>query len=292
MRTHRTLSPLARAASWLAAGTLAVGLSGCDLLDQLKAKEMAVATLVTSPELENPKTGEKIAGYTKLSVMFGRMEGGDDVLGKLGVDGDSDSKKKEGFQAVKGAKVKLSFEKAGQAVTVDVPDKGDGKYELDTATDGVDPKFEYVGDAKYTLSIEYDGKKHKMEVKAPGKAAIQEFAQANPLTHEAGQPFTVTRGAAGDEVAFVSLASLEGATPTEVWSNDAKASGLVSLAGDDSKGKQTSYEIPGDKFVSGKEYLVTLSLLTRGEASKGDDPLFVTSSFFAGSADGGGILVP
>ena len=117
------------------------------------------------------------------------------------------------------------------------------------------------------------------------------------LTHEAGQPFTVTRaaplGVSANPIAFVALSRLTGQTRADEWTNLPKdPMGFLSFVLADDAWRPDSFTIPGEKFVSGQAYAVTLTSTKEGGGEDGSSPLFIGSTFLAGVASSGAVVVP
>jgi len=280
-----------------AASLLAVFISGCEeLLNQIQASNVALATLVSTPDQPNPLDSTKtIKGRVGLQVFFGAI----DQTKIAGSNPGSGA-----FTPTAGATVTVSYTdpslpEGQREVSVAVEDKGEGKYFVDSVAK---PTLKYVEDAKYTLTIVSGGKTFKMETTAPKKNGIKEFETNKVIKdHPAGTPFTVTRTTTstnGDpnDIAFVAMGAVSGETSSEAYTNAPKdPMGMLKLALDPTPYQAPSFTIPGDKFEANNGYLVTLSSFKQnaaGSTPSGSDALFISSKFLVGTADAGAIATP
>lgn len=268
----------------------ALFLSGCtELLEQLQAEHVALATLVQTPDLENPVTNETVRGLTTFTLFFGRADLSALANGATG--GNS------AFTGVADAQVTLEYEdpETNQKRQLNVADNGSGRYSLDSSTAEL---LEYFAGATYTVTIQYSGKTHQLSVVAPERREVAEFANATKtvLDHPADQDFVVTLTSNSDAeppVTFVSLSSVSGAASAESWTNMPKDGlGLLQLAIKPDPWKQSSFTIPAEELEPGTGYLVTASTLETGRQDSGPglNALFTSSTFLAGTADGGGLV--
>lgn len=280
MLSRRTLAAVAAAA-----------LAGCgDIAEQLQADNFAVAALVKTPDQENPQTKDVIPGVTALTVYFASVDKSKIVSGVTG-----ESAQAGALKANTGATVSLDFTGSDNVpVTINIPDKGEGKYAIDSKEAA---KLAYH-QTKYTLNISYSGSKYVLAVDASAPAMIKEFkgkAVKVITEHPAGQAFTITRdvaqGPAKNPLAFVALSAADGESSSETYSNFPKdAFGFLQFVLDDTQWRQDSYTIPGTNFAANKPYLAALMSVERGTPTATSAALFVGSSFLAGVADAGGIV--
>lgn len=286
MRRSHTL-PLAAAL-----GALSLAAAGCGgLADQLQAENVAIAALIKTPELENPQTHDKVPGIVTFQLFFGQI---DKSKISLGTDGKQ-AAAAGAFTGLAGATVKLDFKDPTRGDTeVNVADKGEGKYLIDSPT----ANLLTYNQTDYTANISYGGKVFQLKVAAPLKTDVKEFLAATDgiiKDHDAGAPLTLTRavaqGATKNPIAFVNLSTVTGAAKADTWNNLPKdAMGFLQLALDDSQWRQDAFTIPGNQFQARTGYLATLTAVERGEPVTGSPALFLGSSFLAGVAAGGGVI--
>lgn len=265
------------------------------LLEQLQSEQVAIAALIRTPDAKNPQTDEVVPGATSFTLFFGSVDRAQLVPTSGGQDA-----KDGAFQGNEGATVTLLFKDAGGVErSINPQDQGEGRYAIDSTQSQL---LTYNANTLYTLNIDYAGKTYRLTVTPPTDTQIAEFAEAPNkvvVDHPAGAPFTVTR-ADGDAdpsknpLAFVNLTSLSGAEQAQKWTNmPSDALGFLRLVLADSPWRARQFTVPGDQFVAGAQYLVTLSSLERGTSdgpTDGSAALFPGSSFLAGVADAGGIL--
>lgn len=268
---------------------------GCGgLFDQLQSSEVALATLLRTPDATNPATEEVIAGETAFTLFFGSVD-----KGKLVARGESEEAEDGAFKGNAGAKVTLRYKNAaGADERLDVPDLGEGKYGLTSGNSALT----YNGESAYVLDIVFEERTYRLRVEPPAKAEIAEFKDLPKRiveNHPAGKDFVVTRAAPAQDVsknplAFVNLTGLNGTEEADTWSNMPEdGMGFLRFVLADAPWRQNSFTIPGEHFVKDAQYLVTLSSLARGTSDgpkDGTSALFPGSSFLAGVADAGGVL--
>ncbi len=275
----------------------------CDLgktTSQASAKQVAVATIFSTPEVEVKAAAVAIpdasvprfdaggfsfdagapsmyadAGYTLLPqniayLFFGERQG--DTLDAAPV-------------AVTGASVTLADSSGG---TWPLSETGGGAYQLA----GEDAGFAYREGTTYTFSIAKGGVTWAAEVKnAPAKENIAQFhPPAGFIEQAAGAPFAFTRPepASGQElnVGYVSVFPLtHDAKLNPTYTNVPRAPlEFLKLILAPQEFKKTSVTIPGSAFPSANtNYLVVLQSVKTGGAKS--DNLFLGSAIFAGAAD-------
>lgn len=274
---------------WLVAGFLGIFfLSGCDLFDQLRADKIAMATLLKTPDIENPANGETIDGATTFTLFFGQID-------PQGIaSGSTDS-----FSGLKDAEVTLEFKdpESGDTVSLNVADQGGGSYTLESLTA---EKLVYHSDTEYTVVIKHEGSTYKLAAEAPKAQRIALFEGSTPPVlegHPAGQDLEVARLVEGSNsenpIGFVSLSPLDGDSSSSTYTNlPSTAVDFLKLALDPEPWKQDSFTIEGKNFAKDASYMLTLSTVENGKQAKDDDTsaVFASSFFLVGNADGGVVL--
>ncbi len=273
-----------------AAAALVLSVAGCDqLLSQLESDHVAVAMLVKVPEQQNPVPGgQPLPGVVRFQLFLGAIQKSAAAAGLA-------SGATPGATGLAGAQVKLLFRDTEQNVDLEVPipDKGAGAYDLDSLTDA---RLKLMK-TEYTAQIVHGGHTYKLKVTPPEPSDIAEVAAA-PLRvikdHPENTDLRLTRAniVAENPIAFVNLAQVSPTTKADHWTNaPTDAMGLLSLALNDGAWRADSFTIPGAKFASGAGYVVTLTSLAQGQVDGSSSALFLGSTFFAGVASGGGVLV-
>lgn len=274
------------------AGFFFLTTSACDgLFQQLKSNDVAIATLLKTPDANNPATGELVPGVTSFTLFFGSVD-----KSKIIPRGDAEEAEDGAFKGNAGAKVTLHYADAnGERRELTIPDLGGGKYVLNST----DSQLGYSPSARYRVDIEHDGKKYRLDALAPASSKIAEFAEKDVVTeHKAGADFTVTRAGNPDpdtnSLAFVNLMSVSGSEDSESYTN-MPSDGLdfLRLVLADSKWRENAFVVPGEHFEKGAQYLVTLTSVERGTSkgpNDGTEALFPASSFLVGVGAAGGIL--
>lgn len=267
----------------------AIILSACSgLTDQLTANHFAVATLVQIPDQKNPSTQETVPGLVTFQLVFGLIDR-TKIVGPTAGAG--------AFSGLADAQVKLLFQDPTRGATeINVAHQGAGIYRIDSQTAS---QLAYHP-IEYVVQIVSGSETHRLKVTAPEQAAIQEFVDAGALpvlTHAAGTPFTVTRaspmGVAGNPIAFVALSRLTGNARADEWTNLPKDPfAFLSFVLADDAWRQDSFTIPGESFASGQAYAVTMTSTKEGGGEDGSSPLFIGSTFLAGVASSGAVVVP
>lgn len=273
----------------------ALALTGCEeLLEQLKAEEVVIATLVATPDLPSPADPQvTVKGQTAVTAFFGRVD-----QTKLVPTGNGARTAQEGaFTQVAGAEMTLEFDPAeGEPVQVALTDAGGGRY---TVTSLQNERLVYEPEIAYTLVVKFSGKTHRLRATAPRQTRIANFVEAEQplLVQEAGTNLEVRRSPAlgiENPIAFVSLATVAGDTSEEAWTTAPKSAlGFLQLVLDPTPFKKDVEVIPGTRFAASSSYLLTLTAFAKGEqvTDDGSNPLFAGSSFLVGTADGGGVQV-
>ena len=272
----------------LAASLISLSLSanGCaEIIETLTTEEVVVAVLVTAPDVVHPTSGAKVAGQTSIVVYYGEL------------DARQQDRGEEAYTPFADAEVHLVFQhpSAGQ-VDLAIQQDGDGSFRLDSTRE---PRLIYA-ETDYRLLLSRNGKTRRLQVRAPPPTDIVEVAAAAERVirdHHAGSALTVTRvGAAGpseNDVAFVSLARLAETTASSTWSNvPDDAPGFIDLLLRDTAWRADSFIVPGTELDTGS-YVLSLSAMARGAevTTAGTSPLFFASSFFAGAAASGIVVV-
>lgn len=286
------MSVFARLMTAAFAGVFILSASACDgLLDQLKSNDVAIATLLKTPDAKNPSTGELVPGHTSFTLFFGSVD-----KTKVIPKGDAEGAEDGAFKGNAGAKVTLHYSDAkGVARELNIPDTGDGKYALDSS----DSQLDYSPTARYRVDIFYAGKTFSLNAIAPAASKIAEFKEKDVITeHKAGADFTVTRAGTPNpdtnSLAFVNLMGVSGSDDSATYSNmPSEGLDFLRLVLADQSWRQNAFVVPGEHFKAGAQYLVTLTSVERGTSngpSDGTEALFPGSSFLVGVGAAGGIL--
>lgn len=262
-----------------------------ELAQQLSAEEFAVASLVKVPGQENPATHESVPGVVTFQLFFGTI---DKTKIAVGLDGKRTASA-GAFRGAPGATVTLLFNDPARGETsINVSDVGGGNYLIDSQT----ANLLTYSETDYVAQIAYGGLTYRLQVKAPAAGEIKEFAaQTDRIVHDhpAGTDFGITRlkaAGAQNPIAFVNLSGLSGNARADAWNNVPKdAFGFLQLALADDAWRADTFKIPGAQLQPGNAYLVTMTSLERGDVEPGSPALFLGSTFLAGVATGGGVLV-
>jgi len=278
----------------LAALSLVLALSGCDLLQKLQNRKVMGAVLLQSPAVAaQPPTPPlpalpDIPRSVTAQVFFGERT--DDLSGGSASEP----------RGLSGALVRLSWV-AGAAHEVTLPESAGspGYYEL---TGGA---LAYAADADYTFRVTHEGEVYSATVRAPAEPAPVEFSAPHPLLQQAsyaafaGQHLSRTCPAGGcTDLAFyavmpVNLQAASLGNPTcDNFPRDAK--GLIDLVVDPTPWKVAGYDLrkgaTPDCFpasVSGQVAALTLVVAQKSATVSGN--LFLGSSAVAGASGAGGI---
>lgn len=275
----------------------------CDqLVEQLTASDFAVAVLLSTPAVPNPKNaGATLPGVTTLSVFVGATDTTKILDGKASADAISPESD---------ATVTVDFTNTttNMPVQVSVPSKGNGIYAV-TSTDSV--LVAQAGTA-YTVTISRAGKTYKLKATSSVDIPkIKEFEEPAPrlitdYDAAANGGFTITRDpslepTSKNKVAFVAMQAIDSNTTASATPGGAGITntnipttpfGFLELVLDKSKWQEKTFTIPADKFAAATPYLVSLTAVSEGSnpTDTSSSALFAGSNFFIGTADAGGVV--
>jgi hypothetical protein len=284
--------------AYLRLGALAVvalfgshALTGCGIVDQITANEIAVGVLLQSPAAKDPRypTGVKtLPQVTTFNLLFADVNKSAVLNGKTSASDVTPIPK---------ATVTLQFHDpdANKDISINVTDQGAGKYGVDSSSSQNGSQLVFK-QTQYTATIVWSGKTYKLQVTPPLPVKIKEFEATPVITnYTAGTDFTVTRDPSTDtNVAFVELASLANNSVNQVYTNAPKdVVGFINLVVEPSAWKTPSFTIPGSNFQASTPYLVSLATLAQGGSVEGDASLTTLSTgstFLAGTTSGGSIV--
>lgn len=274
---------------------LALSTAACgELVEQIQAEDVAIAALVKTPDQKKPNSSEVIPGIVTFQLFFGHLDKSK-LVPKVGGGQDALA---GAFQANKDALVSLEFtDPVKGPTTINVAATGDGIY---GATSSLDGRLKFV-ESEYKLNIAYGGKNHRLLVTPGAPGQIQEFAgSADRLVKDwdvAAHPqgFTVTRVGGSDDpakndIAFVTLKNVTDSAVPEYSTLPMDPLAFLRLVLDDTPHRAKSFTIPQEQFKAANGYVVALTTLKKGESDPNAAALFLGSTFFAGVADGGGVL--
>jgi hypothetical protein len=279
----------------LAALSLVLALSGCDLLQKLQNRKVMGAVLLQSPAVAARPASPPLPALPDIprtvtaQLFFGERT--DDLSGGSGSEP----------RGLSGAVVKLSWlSDAAYEVTIPESTGSPGYYEL---TGGA---LAYAAGADYTFRVTYQGEVYSATVRAPAEPALVEFSAPHAVLQTAswatftGQHLSRACPAGGcTDLAFytvmpVNLQAASLGTPTcDNFPRDAK--GLIDLVVDPTPWKVAGYDLQKgatpDCFpssVSGQVAALTLVVAQKSATVSGN--LFLGSTAVAGASGAGGIV--
>jgi hypothetical protein len=299
------LRSYARARSLLLLGLAACSpfaLSCDQLVQQLEAKDFAVAVLLATPSVPNPKNpSAMLSGAATLSVFVGAT----DVTKISGNKPSADAISPESDATVS---IEFTPKSGTTPISVSVPSKGSGVY----AVTSKESMLTLEDGTAYTVTIARAGQTYVLtgtSLATPPK--IKEFEDPSPKVipnydYVARNGFTVTRDPTKDDtnlnpVAFVAMQAIDSnttasSTPASsglTYSNvPTTPLGFLELVLDKSKWQANTFPIPVEKFAAATPYLITMTGVSDGKnpITNGSSALFAGSTFLIGTADAGGVV--